>query len=524
MWQFLLELPFRILHMIALGFDWLSSKWLAIIEEDDDAPPGRNRVRWLLVLFFRAISQSFSATMWLITVPVRGFFLSPANRVRYFRGLPAFFGFCSLVSILVGHAYFRERFTRRYHAQAVSSIGRKDLADGMLHAKRLVAAPSTNQLRENLYLYGILNANLERRDVAEAVMATIAPDGKIGFPPAHQFRALELIQAHLANPSEEILDSLQWHLKHSSFKDKEQRLLLWAQLYRARNDTSKIAETLEEAAQVNPLHYFALSELELKRENTVASRQALERAAEVFSKKVEERPADKVARVRLASAFAKLKRFDDAEKILIAGLEFHKDQEIRRALAELFVLKFDAMTEKSKFVEKLSPLMQAVTLDLYSRDIYVRLETLFSRDIDESQRKELQATFERLLVSGFNPAAAHFALGFLASINPEDSTSATWHLAQAQSMQPAIALAYSNLASVLAQPNTERFLEAELFARQAVAGQVQDPAIYAVLGKVLNAKGDFQATIDVLKPIALKFPDSQTVQETLTEAESALHD
>jgi tetratricopeptide (TPR) repeat protein len=524
MWQFLFELPFRILHLIALGFDWVSGKWRDLIEEDDDAPPGRNRVRWILVLFIRTIIWSFNATIWLITVPVRGLFLSPSNRVCYFKGLPAFFGLCSLVSILVGHAYFRDRFTRRYHAQAVSSIGEKDFADGMLHAKRLVATLSTNQLRENLYLYGILNANLERKDVAEVVMATIAPDWEIGFPPAHQFRALELIQAHESNPSLEILESLQWHLRHSIFKDQEQRLLLWAQLYRARNDTAKIAETLEEAAQLNPLHYFALSELELKRENTVASRQALERAAEVFSKKVEERPADKVARIRLASAFAKLKRFDDAEKILISGPEFYRDQEIRRALAELFVLKFDAMTEKSNFLEKLSPLMQAVTLDLYSRDIYVRLEKLFSRDIDESQRKELQANFERLLVSGFNPAAAHFVIGFLASINPEDSSSATWHLAQAQSLQPAIALAYSNLASVLAQPNTGRFLEAELFARQAVAGQVQDPAIYAVLGEVLNAKGDFQATIDFLKPIALKFPDSQAVQERLTEAESALND
>jgi len=284
----------------------------------------------------------------------------------------------------------------------------------------------------------------------------------------------------------------------------------------------KTAETLQLAAKLNPLHYFSIAELELNRENTVAFKQALESAAESFAKKVEERPADKASRIRLASAFAKLERFSEAEKVLIAGLEFHQDQDMRSALSELFVLQFDGMTDKAKFVEKLSPLMQAMTLDLNSRDVYLRLEGLFSRNMEESSRQELMAIFERLLVSGYNPTAAHFAIGFLAAINPQDSSSAAWHLGQARSLQPAIALAYSNLASVLAQPETKRFVEAELFARQAVAGRVQEPALYVVLGTVLNAKGDFGATIDVLKPVASKFPELQSLQETLSEAETAI--
>jgi Flp pilus assembly protein TadD len=332
-----------------------------------------------------------------------------------------------------------------------------------------------------------------------------------------------LIKGFESNPSEASLDAFQWHLEQAGFRDQEQRLLLWTKLHQARKNEAEAAETLEQAARLNPLHYFALSEQELNRGNIVASKQALERAVEIFAKKVEERPADKASRIRLASAFAKLKRFAEAEKTLIAGLEYHQDQDMRSALSELFVLQFDGMKEKANFVEKLSPLMQAMTLDLSSRDVYRRLEGLFSRDIEEPSRKELQAIFERWLVSGFNPTAAHFAIGFLAATNPEDSSSATWHLAQAQSLQPAMALAYSNLASVLAQPDTKRFQEAELFARQAIAGQIQEPALYVVLGKILIAKGDFGATIDLLKPVAAKFPDSQVLQETLSEAEASLN-
>jgi Flp pilus assembly protein TadD len=523
MWQFLLELPFRLLHIIALGIDWVTGKWLSLTELDEDAPPDKSWMRWLSLFPLRGVIWLFNATLWLITVPVRGFFLSPANRGCYLRGLPAFLGFSCLVAIVVGHAYFRERFARRYNSQAVSSMGKKNLLDGVLHTKRLVAVAPRNQVRENLYLYGIANANLERKDIAEAVMAAIAPDGRIGYPPAHQFRAIELIKGYESNPSQEKLDSLQWHLEHSDFRDQEQRLLLWAKLYQARNNDAKTAETLEQAAKLNPLHYFTLSELELNRKDAIASKQALESAVEVFAKRIEERPADKTSRIRLASAFAKLKRFAEAEKTLIAGLEFHQDQDMRSALSELFVLQFDGMTEKASFVEKLSPLMQAMTLDLNSRDVYRRLEGLFSRDLEEPSRRELQAIFERLLVSGFNPTAAHFAIGFLAATNPEDSSSATWHLAQAQSLQPAIALAYSNLASVLAQPDTKRFQEAELFARQAIAGQIQEPALYVVLGKILIAKGDFGAAIDLLKPIAAKFPDSQALQEMLSEAEASLN-
>jgi Flp pilus assembly protein TadD len=522
MWQFLFDLPFRVIHIIALAIDWVTGRWLALTGLDEETPPDRNWMRWLSLLPLRGVIWLFNTTLWLITVPVRGFFLSPANRRCYLRGLPAFFCFSCMVAIVVGHAYFRERFTRRYNAQAISSMGKKNLVDGILHAKRLVAVPPKNQERETLYLYGIANANLERRDIAEAVMAAIAPDGRIGYPPAHQFRAIDLIKDYESSPSQEKLDSLQWHLENSSFRDQEQRLLLWAKLYQARNNDTKTAETLQQAAKLNPLHYFALSELELNRENTIASKQALESAVEVFAKRIEERPADKTSRIRLASAFAKLKRFAEAEKTLIAGLEFHQDQDMRSALSELFVLQFDGMTEKANFVEKLSPLMQAMTLDLKSRDVYLRLEGLFSRNMEEPSRKELTAIFERLLVSGYNPTAAHFAIGFLAAINPEGSSTATWHLGQAQSLQPAIALAYSNLASVLARPETKRFDEAELFARQSVAGQIQEPALYVVLGKILIAKGDFGATIDILKPVASKFPELQALQETLSEAETAL--
>ena len=520
--EFMLELPFRILHIIALGIDWVTGRWLALTDLDEDAPPDSNWLRRLLLLPLHMVVWLFNATLWLVTVPVRGWFLSPKNRVNYLRGLPAFLCSCLVLAVVVGHSYFSDRFSRRYSSQAITSFGKKDMLDGLLHAKRLVGT-HTNEHRENLYLYGLANANLERMDIAKEVMAMIAPMERIGYPPAHQFLAIDLIKGFESNPSEASLDAFQWHLEQAGFRDQEQRLLLWTKLHQARKNEAEAAETLEQAARLNPLHYFALSEQELNRGNIVASKQALERAVEIFAKKVEERPTDKASRIRLASAFAKLKRFAEAEKTLIAGLEYHQDQDMRSALSELFVLQFDGMKEKANFVEKLSPLMQAMTLDLSSRDVYCRLEGLFSRDIEEPSRKELQAIFERWLVSGFNPTAAHFAIGFLAATNPEDSSSATWHLAQAQSLQPAMALAYSNLASVLAQPDTKRFQEAELFARQAIAGQIQEPALYVVLGKILIAKGDFGATIDLLKPVAAKFPDSQVLQETLSEAEASLN-
>jgi len=520
--EFMLELPFRVLHIIALGIDWVTGRWLALTELDEDAPPDSSWLRRLLLLPLHIVVWLFNATLWLVTVPVRGWFLSPKNRVCYLRGLPAFLCSCLVLAIVLGHSYFSDRFTRRYSAQTITSFGKKDMLDGLLHAKRLVGTHA-NEQRENLYLYGLANANLERMDIAKEVMAMIAPNERIGYPPAHRFLAIDLIKGFESNPSEASLDAFQWHLEQAGFRDQEQRLLLWTKLHQARKNEAEAAETLEQAAKMNPMHYFALSELELNRDNAIASKQALEKAVDVFTKRVEERPADKVSRIRLATAFAKLKRFSEAEKTLIVGLEFHQDQEMRSALSDLIVLQFDGMSEKSSFVEKLSPLMQAMTLDLNSRGVYLRLERLFDRNMEEPVRKELQAICERLLVSGLNPTATHFAIGFLAATNPEDSSSATWHLAQAQSLQPSIALAYSNLASVLAQPEIKRFHEAELFARQAIAGQVQEPSLYVVLGKVLNAKGDFGSTINVLTPIAAKFPESQALLETLSEAETAFN-
>lgn len=521
MWRLLSELPSHIVHGIAVCTDWLSSCWVLLTELEDDETSEHTWRQWFLLLPVRLIQFLFVAAIWLLTSPVRGWFISLENRANYLKGLPALISVCFLAAILVGNSLFHERFIRRYSSKAVKSLSEKGSIDGLLHAKRLIAT-SAKPSRENLYVYGLANANLQEAEIANEVMSEIAPDNAIGYPPAHQFRAIALMKESELKTREETLDLLQWHLEQAGFRNQEQRLLMWAKLHQAKNDDSSAAEDLEQAGKLNPIHFFALSELELNRNKPMASKRALEKAADAFAKQVEQRPNDKVSRIGFASALAKLQRFPEAEKVLLAGFEFHQDQDMRSALSELYVRRFDSLLEGATFVEKLSTLMQAMTQDLNQRGIYVRLLQLFDDKLDLRKRMELQADMERQLVSGFNPTAAHFAIGFLGIADTEsqssDLSTATWHLAQAQALQPAMALAYGNLADALANAKPPRLREAELLARQSTSGPIQEPSFYAVLGRILNQKGEPRKTIEILTEVADRFPESQAVQEVLADA------
>jgi predicted Zn-dependent protease len=195
---------------------------------------------------------------------------------------------------------------------------------------------------------------------------------------------------------------------------------------------------------------------------------------------------------------------------------------MQRALAEFYVLQFDATSEQTPFIERFSWLARALTIDINFPLTYARLAILFQPKRTPDEVEQLKTTFQQILVSGANPAVAHFALGFLASQSPETQRDAVWHLTQAQNLQPPVAFAYSNVARTLAESTPARFAEAELFARQAISGTVQEAPLYLTLGKVLGSQAKWTEAIEVLATAIEKFPDSAPLHQSLAQAYEAV--
>lgn len=531
MWKTLRELPLTILGVVSDGLERTFSKLFSPFggSEDESDEDGRSRKSgrrslWLLPIL--AIYWLFRGALWAITFPVRAWFLPRPQRACFLRGLPAFLTVLLVIAGAVAYRYYYDSFLQRYTSKTIALLSAAENAPdpkSTFYAKRIVS-DSSKPRREYTYIYGVAAARANLSDVASATMEKIAPDDEVGFAQAHQYRAGELAATLKDHPKEEVLDKIQWHLEKAGKIDEERSFAIWAQLYQARGEWDQAAKVLEQAGNFQPGYLMLLADLKEKQHDSIGAKRALERAREGFLDQLEEKPDDKFARIQCVITLKKLDRINEAEKLLLAGLQLHRDADMQRALAEFYVLQFDATSEQTPFIERFSWLARALTIDINFPSIYARLAVLFQPQRTTDETEQLKKNFQQILVSGANPAVAHFALGFLAAQSPETQRDAAWHLTQAQNLQPPVALAYSNLAKSLAESTQPRFAEAELFARQSISGTVQEARLYLTLGKVLESQAKWSEVIEALVTAVEKFPESAPLHQALAQAYEATGD
>ncbi|MCU0709803.1 MAG: tetratricopeptide repeat protein [Pirellula sp.] len=526
MWKSIREFPLTLLRGFSDGLERALSAIASPLQgrsDEDDDRPQRPWWSWLWLFPFLLIYWLFWGGLAAITFPVRALFLPKSSRNCYLRGLPAFGLMLIVVGLIATHLYFSDRLVDRYRSRVATSLSQNETSQGVLYARRLVSQWSDAK-RENVYFYGMAHAQANDMEVASVSMARIAPDDEPGFAPAHFFRAFELIQQLESHEDDSQWKTLRWHLEQSGSREDERLLVMWARFYQAQAEWDQAADALKEAGRMNPVHFLALAGLEEQRANTTGANKALDQAREGFEDVLAKDPTNKLQRLQLAMTYNKLKRFAEAERLLLAGTQLHRDPEMRRATAEFYLLRFDDAPADAPIAVRLSYLTSAMTLDLNYPDIYKRLASLFDPSLSDEQKSELRKSLEQLLVSGNSPSVAHFALGCLAGLSSETGSQASWHLSQAQALQPVIAVAYNNFAQVLMGLDPPRLDEAEIFASLATTGSVQAVALYVTLGKVLVAKQEWAEAIEVLVPVAAKYPDSKEIHSLLATAYEATGD
>jgi tetratricopeptide (TPR) repeat protein len=264
-----------------------------------------------------------------------------------------------------------------------------------------------------------------------------------------------------------------------------------------------------------------LAELKENRGDAIASKQALESAREGLMLRLKKEPLEKVTRLQLALVLIKLQRFAEAEGVLRSGLQLHRDVDMQRALMDFFLSRFDQL-DNGLVVQRLGWLIQAMTVDLNSREIYVRFARVFNADLPLDQRDEIRRVLEELLVSGANASVAHFGLGILSLLDAGSEAQATRHLKQAITLQPAIAIACNNYAVLLLQNAPPRLDEALVVSRQIVASNPDIPLFRETLGTVLMERGEWEDAISELRAALPNLKDPSVVHAKLVRAYDAL--
>jgi tetratricopeptide (TPR) repeat protein len=517
MWQFLRELPLTVLRAIADLLEWLLvASWQPLIEQEDEP---RSFFRSMIRFPIRLVAAGFGLAARAVAFPVSALFLPPARRNRYLRGVPAMLGVMTFLGTLLVHAYFHERILNRYVWKVQSAFGDGRVAGVQFLCERLVLDAMRDK-PERVFLYSIVRRENGDGEAYEAILNGLAPPDDYGYPEAHFARALDLARKTNLNAlGKEEADALYWHLTHCDESDNPQMHSLWALYYRAKQEWEQAESRLRAASRINPMYLLPLADFLQERGNKDESERVLNEAIKTIATKLNENPLSKSLRLELVVVLNRLKRVDDAEKVLVTGVQLHRDEEMKQALSDFYVMLYEEDREAEQPIRvQLERLMLALRAQPNSPRVYQACTECFLRIPLSQDRDLLQQALGELMVDGGSIAVSHFFMGAQrivrtwppsglssASIDlgndrlrePDAALSeASWHLKQAIALEKGFAGVSNNYARVLLLGKETSPFAASMLAAFAVEGDSGIALYWDTLGDSLEASGDIPKSME----------------------------
>lgn len=378
-----------------------------------------------------------------------------------------------------------------------------ELSDEMKHDSAIVLSMSGDQQKSGLLL------------------EEIAPFGKKGLPAAHRSQAIRLAKQIVQSPDNDLLiEQLNWHLKNAMPSAQTDRI--WARYYVFRNEPAEAVRYLDSAAIEYPQLYFSLAELceELGRDTERSV--ALMKAKERFKSMLELDPLDQTSRISLANVLLKIGQADEAQKVMLTGLQIFKTPDWRRAVS-VFVMKCstqDSVTMKQRF----ELTCRALSFDVENRLVYSQFVDL-CRVSSPSEKSELKSMLFNTITGEQSSGLAHVCLAYYYWREKNDSEQ-QWHLQQAANLDDQFELIVGNMATSFATHATPDFDWAIALANKCIERSPDDSTNYLRRAEIMLFQERYTDAILELKGILKKSDVTQerVVYERLAYAYSELGD
>lgn len=505
-----------VLRAIADLLEWLLvASWQPLIEQEDEP---KSFLRSMIRMPIRMMAAGFGLAVRAVAFPVSALFLPPSRRNRYLRGLPAMLGAMVFLGVLFLHAYFHERILNRYVWKVQSAFGDGRVASVQSLSERLVL-DAIRVRPERAFLYSLVRRENGDVEGYEAILDGLAPSDEYGYPDAHFARALDLARKiNLKSVEKEQVDALHWHLTHCSDSDNEQMHSLWALYYRANQEWEQAESRMLAASRINPMYLLPLADFFDERGNTQESSRVLSEAIQTIATKLNENPLSKSLRLELAVVLNRLKRFEDAEKVLVTGVQLHRDEEMKQALSDFYLMLYEEDREAGQPIRvQLERLMLALRAQPNSPRVYRACTDCFLMTPSSQERDLLEQALGELMVDGGSIAVAHFFMGAQRIVRtwPPSATisqgsgdtreqdaalsEASWHLKQSIALEKGFAGVSSNYARVLLLGKETSPAAASRLARFAVEGDSQIALYWDTLGDSLEAAGDLSEAAEAFE-------------------------
>ncbi len=375
------------------------------------------------------------------------------------------------------------------------SIAVRDYKSATILGGRLVSNRN-NVDAPTRFEYAVALAKNGEKTRSDAIMADLAPTDKPGYGPAHFLRAQSVAAEVAKNSTAKSLANLRWHLENCMDERSEEVEKLWAVYFVTVGQPEQAVPHLERASMVNPRLHLSLANLHAEIGNKPSESRALRQAEQQFTRLLADDPLSMRDRLQLAVTLVRLNRSPEAEALMLEGVKLHNDDDMRRAVAQYYLLQYDINKKEypNDLPTQLSLLEKAFRFDLGVQGVYEKMIDLYDRAKGEEEGKSIKDTLEKMLVDGKATALVHYALSSIRQIDG-DSQQSLIHLRAAYQQNPNIPVVINNLAWMMLNkenPDLSRALE---LSETAVRMSPGDVTFRDTLGTIYMKQEKYQMAI-----------------------------
>ena len=376
-----------------------------------------------------------------------------------------------------------EKISNRYASEVEQAMIDGDFKKAKTYFTRLMENKELTQPQKLQWIV-VLDQTGER-EKAEEILDELAPDDGLGFAPAHRLKALHI--AFSKKPKKGVpmpLEKLEKHLRLS--RDSTPMIQkAWAVYYRAVDQPDKAIEALIKGAEQDPTLLIVIAKYQGELNRPEDRLETLRTAEKSFERFLEQDPTNSKIRWFLSNSLSQQGRYDDAEKVLVKGMELNPDNTMRQTSAEFFTVRHDLeQAGEGRVNKRINYLFRALSAQPNYMPIYARLMRLASEEKSgDDNFVRVRNELEHLIGEGQPNPMAHFALSNILWERGEKEL-ATTHLELAYKIEPNFTIVVNNLAWILAYQDPPKLDRALELAKQAVKANPKDGRYHDTLGTV----------------------------------------
>jgi tetratricopeptide (TPR) repeat protein len=335
---------------------------------------------------------------------------------------------------------------------------------------------------------------------ANRILEKLAPDDAPGYPAAHLQRAIGYSNLLGQGASDRYLPTLSWHLKQAGDPSTEDHWLAWANYFRLTGQIDRSVQSLESAANINPIHWFSVADLYLLDGKPDLARRSLLMASNAYRLRLGNNPLSTKDRLQLVMAQARSGEYQQASATLQAGLELNpQSDDLLRAKSQLETIGLEqAFQQAAELPKKLSLLREIVAKSKDRSMVYQRAIDLYRIAANVQQKSSIfEMLDESLKLYGPTPSLL-FAQSMIL-IDEGNPSEAKQKLYEAVKAFPEHGPSLNNLAWLLANEEPRDLDQARAFAQRAVVADPQMGNFHDTLGTIFLELKDWRSAIQELE-------------------------